>query len=90
MIGELLRKMTAALDMSGIDYDGMRLTIATPEDVLLAKMEWFKMGESRQQLVDAAGVLRMQRETIEIEYIEHWVGLLDLREQWAEVQHLAA
>lgn len=38
----------------------MRLTIAAPEDVLLAKLEWAKIGASERQIDDAAGILRMQ------------------------------
>lgn len=65
------------------EVEGMRLTIATPEDVILAKMEWFTIGESNQQLADAAGVLRMQSGALNIEYIE------TLEEPWAEVRRLA-
>ena len=60
----------------------MSLTLATPEDVLLAKLEWAKIGDSERQLVDAAGIVKMQRETLDIAYIEKWVELLDLQRQW--------
>lgn len=63
----------------------MRLTIAAPEDVILAKMEWSKIGDSERQLVDAAGVLRMQRDKLNLGYIENWVESLGLQEQWADV-----
>ena len=36
------------------EVEGMRLTLATPEDVLLAKLEWAKLGDSERQLEDAA------------------------------------
>ena len=53
-----------------------------PEDVLIAKLEWAKIGDSERQLVDAAGIVKMQRETLDIAYIEKWVELLDLQRQW--------
>lgn len=67
------------------EVDGMRLTIAAPEDVILTKMEWAKIGDSERQLIDAAGVLRMQRDNLDIQYIGQWVDSLDLQAQWAEV-----
>ena len=68
------------------DVGEMSLTLATPEDVLIAKLEWSKMGDSERQLVDAAGILKMQRDTLDIAYIERWVESLDLQGQWNAVQ----
>jgi hypothetical protein len=64
------------------EVEDMSLTLATPEDVLIAKLEWSKMGDSERQLVDAAGILKMQSATLDIAYIERWVELLDLQRQW--------
>lgn len=64
------------------EVEGMRLTIATPEDVLLAKLEWARMGDSERQLDDAAGILRMQRDTLDARYIEYWVQSMELQQQW--------
>jgi hypothetical protein len=71
------------------EVEGMRLTLATPEDVLLAKLEWFKIGESQQQLDDVVGILRMQSETLDVEYIEHWVDALDVRKEWTAARERA-
>jgi hypothetical protein len=71
------------------EIEGMRLTIATPEDVLLAKLEWAKMGESERQLVDAAGIVEMQRQTLDFAYIDEWVRKLGLEEQWRSVRQRA-
>lgn len=71
------------------DVDGMRLTLATPEDVLLAKLEWVKIGESQIQLDDVVGILKMQRETLDWDYIEHWVEVLEVQEQWRLAQKRA-
>jgi len=70
------------------DVGDMSLTLATPEDVLIAKLEWSKMGDSERQLVDAAGILKMQRETLDFAYIERWVELLDLQQQWSTAQEV--
>jgi len=65
------------------EVEGMRLSLATPEDVLIAKLEWAKLGESDQQIVDAAGILKMQRDGLDFEYMQRWVRLLELEPQWA-------
>jgi hypothetical protein len=64
------------------EVEGLRLTIATPEDVLLGKLEWAKMSESERQIDDAAGILRMQKNTLDLPYIESWLAALGLEAQW--------
>jgi len=64
------------------EVEGMRLTIATPEDVLLAKLEWFTMSESERQLADVAGIVRMQSNSLDFAYIERWVSELGLARPW--------
>jgi hypothetical protein len=64
------------------ETEGMHLTIASPEDVLIAKLEWAKIGDSQQQLIDAAGILRMQHGRLDLAYLERWVEALELQEQW--------
>jgi len=64
------------------EVEGMRLTLASPEDVLIAKLEWAKMGESERQIIDAAGILHVQGSALDFTYIEKWVDVLELRPQW--------
>jgi hypothetical protein len=64
------------------EVDGMRLTIATPEDVLIAKLEWARMGDSERHLIDCAGMIRTQGERLDLPYIERWVATLGLQQQW--------
>jgi hypothetical protein len=63
------------------EVDGVRLTIATPEDVVLSKLEWAKMTESERHLSDVAGIVRMQR-NLDLSHIEAWVLSLGLGAQW--------
>lgn len=67
----------------------MALTIATAEDVLLAKLEWAKIGDSERQLIDAAGILKVQGEALDLPYIRRWVEQLHLGAQWAAAQKRA-
>ena len=61
---------------------GVRVHIATPEDILIAKLEWAKLGESDRQIEDAAGVIERQGANLDRSYVEHWVDELGLRKQW--------
>lgn len=72
-----------------LDFDGVRLAVATAEDVVLAKLEWAKTSGSRRQIEDAAGVLMARAGEIDIEWIERWVVDLDIAEQWSEARQRA-
>ena len=71
------------------EVEGMRLTLASPEDVIISKLEWAQMSGSERQIDDAAGVLRLQREKLNFAYIEEWVESLSLQPQWNATQERA-
>jgi hypothetical protein len=72
-----------------VELLGMRLFVASAEDVIVAKLEWAKLGESERQLRDVAGILRGQADALDKAYIEHWVLVLQLGPQWAAAKTLA-
>jgi hypothetical protein len=61
---------------------GVSVYAATPEDLLIAKLEWAKMGESERQIRDAAGIIQIQGPLLDIAYVEGWVAELGLQRQW--------
>jgi len=61
---------------------GVNVYAASPEDIIVAKLRWSKMGASERQLEDAAGVIRMQGHQLDTSYVTKWVELLQLEEQW--------
>lgn len=63
--------------------------VATAEDVLVAKMEWAKLGESARQIEDAAGILKSKMSSLEMAYVEKWVRELGLDTQWQAVRAAA-
>lgn len=65
-----------------IELHRLRLFVATAEDVIVAKLEWAKLGQSQRQIEDAAGVLRIQSETLDRAYIARWVSDLELGREW--------
>jgi hypothetical protein len=69
-----------------VDILGVSLYAATPEDMLLAKLEWAKLGESERQIRDAAGIIQIQGANLDIDYVERWVATLDIGDQWHAAQ----
>lgn len=61
---------------------GLELFVASPEDVVITKLEWAKMGNSQRQIEDAASVLRAQRGVLDHAYLERWVSELNLKKEW--------
>jgi len=64
------------------DLGDLKLTVATPEDVLIAKLEWAQMGQSGRQIEDAASIIRIKGDALDVQYVERWVKELNLDEQW--------
>lgn len=68
---------------------GVSVYAASPEDILIAKLEWAKIGESERQIRDAAGILAIQGHNLDFEYVEHWVAALGLEAQWQAAREAA-
>ena len=64
------------------------LDIASPEDVILAKLEWSKLGESERQWNDALQVARTQREHLDLHYLEKWAAELGVTELWNRMREV--
>jgi hypothetical protein len=65
-----------------VEIANVPLVVATAEDILIAKLEWARMGESERQIDDAASILRVQGTALDTAYVERWVHELELEEQW--------
>ena len=68
-----------------IDIAGTAIYVASPEDVIIAKMQWAKLGGSDRQLQDAAGILSTQGSNLDVAYIERWVRELRLEDHWSDL-----
>lgn len=83
----------ARLQPLGDAPDAPRLPIASAEDTILAKLEWFRLGGeiSERQWWDVIGILRVS-DHADREYLRRWaqpLGVSDLLERAIEQAHPA-
>lgn len=69
--------------------DGTRVFVASPEDVVVAKLEWAKLGESERQIKDVASILTSRAGELDLAYIEKWIADLKLSQQWELAKRMA-
>jgi len=62
------------------------INFASPEDVILKKMEYYKMGSSEKHLRDITGILKIYKGKIDFEYLKNWISTLDLIEIWEAIE----
>jgi hypothetical protein len=68
------------------DYDA---AFASPEDVILKKMEYYREGGSEKHLRDIGGILRISGEQVDRAYIDEWAQRLGLSEIWVKIRKAA-
>lgn len=59
--------------------------VASPEDVILAKMLYYREGQHEKHLRDIASMLRISGDQIDQQYIRDWASRLDLSDVWQAV-----
>lgn len=58
----------------------------SPEDIILLKLDWYKQSgcTSERQLSDINGVVKVQKDSLDYEYLEKWAKKLGLSELFAK------
>jgi hypothetical protein len=59
---------------------------ASPEDVIVKKMEYFMEGGSEKHLRDIASMLRISGDDLDMTYIEKWANTLGLVPVWSAIK----
>ncbi len=76
---EFLRRMP-------IELNGIPTFVATLEDVVVAKLEWARLGSSSRQLDDVAALLEIAGAELDREHIATWTAQLGLTAEWDAAQ----
>lgn len=71
-------KMTRRIQQSLLDDS--YIWISSPEDIVLQKLVWGRGSQSEKQWRDVLGVLKLQGESLDFEYLWQWAVELDLAE----------
>ncbi|MBL8600826.1 MAG: hypothetical protein JNK72_02785 [Myxococcales bacterium] len=74
---EMTRARTEEVDVA---ESKVAIRFASPEDTLLHKLVWYKLGGqiSDRQWGDILGVLNVQGDALDQEYLDRWAPLLDV------------
>lgn len=67
-----------------VAWGTLDMTIVSPEDAILSKLEWSQKGDSERQLRDAAGVLELNP-TVDRAYIARWAAVLGVVREWRAI-----
>ncbi|RJP73416.1 MAG: hypothetical protein C4524_14620 [Candidatus Zixiibacteriota bacterium] len=54
------------------EYLGVAINVATPEDIILSKLQWSRASNSEMQYRDVEGVIRIQRGRLDLDYLRRW------------------
>ncbi len=70
------RRQSDTLD----EESSCKFYLSSPEDVILSKLQWYLVGGrvSEQQLKDVLGVLKVQGNRLDLQYLKHWASRLNL------------
>ncbi len=75
------RRRGRALEL-GPDW---RARFASPEDVILRKLQYYREGGSEKHLRDIAGVFKIQGSRLDLDHIAEWAGRLGVAEIWRDL-----
>jgi hypothetical protein len=72
------------------EWHGHATPFASPEDVILAKLEWDRITPSERQLQDVLNVLRARWPQLDLDYLRRWAPELGVSQRLEELVRLAA
>jgi hypothetical protein len=70
--------------------EGLDASFASPEDVILKKMDFFREGGSDKHLRDITGILMVSGDQLDYEYIENWADHMGLETIWRTIRFLTS
>jgi hypothetical protein len=64
---------------------GREIPVASPEDIILSKLEWDKITPSDRQVQDAFHVVMAQGPSLDVDYLRKWATSLGVSEKLEEL-----
>lgn len=64
--------------------EGFEIYIASPEDLILKKLDYYREGESEKHLSDIRDVL--MNVPLDEEYLQYWISKMGLTNEWNKVK----
>lgn len=64
--------------------DDCEAVFTSPEDIILKKLQWHRMGGGERHLRDIAGVIRVQGEKLDTAYIDEQAEKLQVEDLWRQ------
>jgi hypothetical protein len=64
-------------------WEGVEAYFASPEDIILKKLDYFRVGASEKHLTDIRGIL--SETMLDMDYLNAWIAKLHLEDEWRQV-----
>src|SRR3990172_9183299 len=65
--------------------EGLQVSFSSPEDIIVKKLDFYRMGESDKHLRDITGILKSRGSQLDYDYLAKWIGEFQLDEIWQAV-----
>jgi len=65
---------------------GADMFLPTPEDVIVAKLDWYRMSDIDKHYSDAQGVAAVQKGQLDTAYIARWCKAKSLSDLWHRIE----
>lgn len=60
--------------------------MTSPEDIIIKKLLWYKDSDIDKHLEDALGVLEIQYNNLDFQYIDKWAKELGIEQNWKKIK----
>lgn len=64
-------------------WEGFSANLASPEDVIIKKLEFYRDGRSEKHIRDIRGIIANMH--IDNKYLQEWISKLHLENEWAKI-----
>jgi len=79
---------TAFARRKSYPYQEKEISLATPEDTIISKLEWYKMSDVEKHYFDAVNIYSIQGNNLDKNYITDWCQKKSLTELWRKIQKM--